>query len=133
MSKFQYFVTSPYKDMQPPFLSQYEIDLKKFIKGKRINKGGFGIVYQIQSKETNNIYAAKVIDCGDDEEQCNKIIDREVSIMMSLKHPTITTLVGYSKRDFLDENNITIVPKFLKVFRSLMGPKIIQIRQDKSF
>ena len=87
----------------------YQIDLKKFKKGKRINKGGFGTIYSIEEIETGKQYAAKVIDCGDDEEQCKKMIDREIGIMMYANHPTIIKLIGFSLQDFLEENNITII------------------------
>ena len=87
----------------------YQIDLKRFKKGKRINKGGFGTIYSIEEKETGKLFAAKVIDCGDDEEQCKKMIDREIGIMMHANHPTIIKLIGFSLQDFLEENNITII------------------------
>ena len=89
--------------------NQYKIDLNNYQKGKRISKGGFGIVYQVRNKETGNLYAAKIIDCGDDQEQCNKLIDREVLIMMSINHPTLAKLIGYSKVDFQGESNITLI------------------------
>lgn len=86
-----------------------EIDIKNFKKGKRISKGGFGIVYQVEEKATGNLFAAKVIDCDDDEEKCSQMIRREISIMINANHPTIIKFIGYSKIDFLEENNITII------------------------
>ena len=41
---------------------QGEIDLKRFKKLKRISKGGFGVVYQIQEKKTGELYVAKIVD-----------------------------------------------------------------------
>ena len=49
--------------------SDSELDLKKFKKCKRISKGGFGIVYKVEEKETGEFFAAKVIDCEDSEDQ----------------------------------------------------------------
>ena len=81
--------------------NQYEIDIKKYKKKKRINKGGFGVVYEVEDKETKELYAAKIIDCNDDEAKCNQMITREISIMMFAKHPTIIKFIGYSKIDFI--------------------------------
>ena len=78
-----------------------EIDIKKFNRNKRISRGGFGVVYKVEEKATGNLYAAKIIDCGDYEEQCNKIIEREVGIMISAKHPTIITFIGYRNLEAL--------------------------------
>lgn len=89
--------------------NQGEINIRDFKKNKRLNKGGFGIVYQVEEKKTGKFYAAKVIDCNDDEEQCTKMIDREVGIMLSCQHPTIIKCIGYSKEDFSGENNVTII------------------------
>ena len=58
--------------------NQGEIDIKKFKKMKRINKGGFGVVYKVRKKKTGENFAAKVIDCNDDETKCEEIINREV-------------------------------------------------------
>lgn len=88
---------------------QYKIDLKDYQKGRRINSGAFGIVYHVTHKKTGKMYVAKKINCGDDPEQCEKLIDREVLIMMSISHPTLAKLIGYSKVDFQEENNIVLI------------------------
>lgn len=98
----------------------------------RIKKGGFGIVCQIQEIETKNIYAAKVIDCDNNEDQFKKLIDREIGIIMLVNHPAIIKLIGYSLIDFQEENNITIIMNFaqngsledvLKNMQYAVGPK----------
>ena len=94
--------------------NQAEIDIKKFKKIKRISKGGFGVVYKVEEKETGELFAAKIIDCDDDEEMCNQMIKREISIMMYARHPTIIKFIGYSKLDFHEENNITIIMELAK-------------------
>lgn len=91
------------------FFSQYEIDIKKFNKGKRIKKGGCGVVYSAQDKETGKLYAAKVIDCCDSEQQCKDSIIREIEILSYVNHPTIIKFHGFSLKDFFDENNVTIL------------------------
>lgn len=109
--------------------NHHKIDLNHYQKGKRINRGGFGVVYQVQNKEIRNFYATKIIDCGDDQEQCNKLIDREVLIMMSINLPTLAKLTGYSKVDFQGETNITLI-YFLKnfnIFILIMNSKLIRI------
>ena len=117
--------------MLPIFTVQNEIDINRFDKQVRIDKGYFGTVYSIEDKKTHVNYAAKIIDCGDDEEQCNKIIDREIRIMIYCRHPTIIKFIGYSKIDFHHENNVTIIMELakngsledvLKNIRSSHGP-----------
>ena len=100
--------------MNSPSDYQHEININNFKKGKRISRGGFGIIYQVESKRSNNSYAAKIIDCGDDEDQCNRIIEREVGIMIIVQHPTIIKFIGYSKIDFNGEHNITIIMDLAK-------------------
>lgn len=79
--------------MIPRPYSRREISLNDFRKDKRLSKGGFGVVYKVERKNSGKFYAAKVIDCGDSEEQCNKIIDREVEIMICVKHPTLIKFI----------------------------------------
>lgn len=88
--------------------SQGEISLKNFKKIRKINHGGFGVVYEVENKSGER-FAAKVLNCGDDDEECNNIIKREVSVMMSANHPTIIKFFGYSKYNFSGEKNVTII------------------------
>ena len=94
--------------MKPTSNKNRKIDIKKFKKGKKISKGGFGIVYKAEEIKTKKIYAAKIINCGDDESECNELIDREVSTMMHIEHPTIIKFIGYSPVDFNEDNNVVI-------------------------
>ena len=90
-------------------ISKLEVDIKNYERIKRINKGGFATIYKVKDKKSGEFYAAKIIDCGDDEEECAKIIDREVGILLHSIHPTIIKFTGYSKLDFLEESNVTIL------------------------
>lgn len=90
--------------------TQCKIDINKF--EKRIKKGGFGSVYLVREKETDQLYAAKVVDCDDSVEQCQKLIDREIGIMMLANHPTIIKFISFSLQDFQGENNVTIIMEF---------------------
>lgn len=89
--------------------SQCKIDINQFEKIKRIKKGRFGAIYLVRDKQSGNQYAAKVIDCDDNVEQCKKLIDREIGIMMVMNHPTIIKFISFSLEDFQGENNVTII------------------------
>ena len=91
-----------------------EIDINKFKKSKRIGKGSIGTVYKIEEKTSSNIYSAKIIDCSDDEEKVTKIINQEIIPMMSRNHPTLIKFIGYSKIDFQEENNVTLIMEYAK-------------------
>lgn len=95
-------------------LKQSELDIKRFNKIKRISKGGFGVIYKVEEKNTGKLFAAKVIDCDDEEEKCNEIVKREINIMMYVNHRTIIKLIGYSKLDFQNESNVTIIMELAK-------------------
>lgn len=118
--------------MEQGSLSGSKISLNNFEKGNRISQGSFGKVYKVKEKSTGKLYAAKVIECWDNKEQCDKMINREVNIMFSCKHPTIIKIIGYSNKDFLNENNIVIIMELAKngslydVIKSIIqgsGPK----------
>lgn len=64
---------------------------------------------------TGKLFAAKIIDCDDDLDQCNKTIDREIKIMVCANHPTIVKFIGYSKQDYHDEYNITIIMELARM------------------
>lgn len=72
------------------------------------------VLYIMLKKKTGNIYDAKIIDCDDDEEKLNKMMTQNVESIMSLKHQTIINIIGYSKLDFSDENNIVVIMNHAK-------------------
>ena len=86
-----------------------EISIKNFRRGKIICKNDFCITYEVEDQNTGQLYAAKVINCCNDENQCIRIINHELQIYLSTNHPTIVKYIGYSKLDFQEENNITII------------------------
>lgn len=66
------------------------------------------------------------------------MIDREIKIMICARNPTIISFIGYSKHDFQDENNITIIMEldenniiYSNKSKRAMAPKTIQIQHDK--
>lgn len=84
-----------------------QIDIDKYKKVRQINKGSHGIVYLVQNVENGQIYAAKYI-CCNNKDLYKKIIDQYIEMMIYLKHPTLIDFVGYSLKDFQNENNILI-------------------------
>ena len=90
------------------------LNLSNFTQQSSLGKGSFAEVYKVKEISTGKIYAAKVIDCGDDENECNRVMDREVGIMICTKHPTINKIIGYSTLDFQEENNVTIIMEYAK-------------------
>ena len=90
-------------------ISINQINIKEFKKISRINRGACGVIYKVQNKKTQKIYAAKVIDCNDNKEQCEQISNREIDIIKLVDHPTIIKSIAYSLKDFQNENNVTII------------------------
>ena len=95
--------------MKSNSILQDEIDIKNFKKRKLINENTFNIVYEVEDINTFQLYVAKIIKSHDDENQFTKIIDHELEILMNTNHPTIIKIIGYSKIDFQNENNLTII------------------------
>lgn len=73
---------------------------------KPLGKGGFGEVWKVFHKKTNNIYVIKVIDKKNIIEQ--KLVDqmnREIEIMYKVDHPHIVKLVNH----FEDDNKFYLI------------------------
>ena len=88
-------------------INQFKVNIKNFKIIKEINKGGFGVVYEVEQKETHQRYAAKVI-LTDDTKQGRQMINREVQIMIRVVHPDLIGFHGFSPIDFTGSRNITI-------------------------
>ena len=99
--------------MKTRHISDYKINLKDYKILKELNRGGFGIVYKIRNKNTNVVLAAKVILSGNSEKM-QKMIDREINIMIRVAHPTIIKFFGFSLEDFSENQNVTIIMDFAK-------------------
>lgn len=95
--------------METHIANKSEIDLKKFIKIGNIDNGGYGFVYKIKEIKTGIIYAAKTLNSTTDPE---KSIDREVDIMLFTNHPAIIKFIGYSRKDFINTDNVTIIMEY---------------------
>ena len=73
---------------------------------KPLGKGGFGEVWKVFHKKTNNVYVIKVIDKKNIIEQ--KLVEqmnREIEIMYKINHPHIVKLVNH----FEDDNKFYLV------------------------
>ena len=90
-------------------LDKFKIDLNGFKIVNKIKAGSFGCVYTVLDKKSFEQYAAKVLFSDEDEEKYQKLINREVGIMMRVQHPTFIKLIGYSLTDFDNQNNVTIL------------------------
>lgn len=88
---------------------KYIVDISNFKILQKINSGGFGAVYSVEKIKTGEKFAAKVLNDHKDESKYKIMINREIGIMIRCNHPTIINLIGYSFKDFHDENNITII------------------------
>ena len=93
--------------------SDYKINIKDYKILKELNRGGFGIVYKIRNKSTNETLAAKVILSGNSEKM-KKMIEREINIMIKVAHQTIIKFRGFSLEDFSENQNVTIIMDFAK-------------------
>lgn len=97
--------------MKSSRISDYKINVKNYKVVKELNRGGFGIVYKIKNRSTNQIYAAKVLLSGNSESM-KQMIDREVNIMIRIDHPTVIRFHGFSLTDFSNNKNVTIIMDF---------------------
>ena len=93
--------------------TKYLIDLKDYQRGKYLNHGSYGDVAKIINKTTKEEYAAKFI--HEIEGEYTKLtINREIGIMIRLQHPTLIRFVGYSLKDFEDQECVVIIMEYAK-------------------
>lgn len=76
----------------------------------KIGSGSFGTVFKIKNKNTGQIFAAKV---NHKPEISIKNSEREIDILIKTQHPTIIELIGYSEKDFENNNYLTIIMKYM--------------------
>lgn len=88
---------------------KFKINLSNFKVITKLKSGSYGSVYTVLDQKTFQQYAAKVLYTDDDKIQYQKLINREVGIMMRVQHPTFIKLLGYSLIDFDGQNNVTII------------------------
>lgn len=82
------------------------IDIKQFKKTNKKGKyGGFGAVFEVEDLKTNKLYAAKIMTTNYTEESIN----HEIGILMFANHPTIIKFIGFSFKDFSNDDRVTII------------------------
>ena len=84
------------------------VDLSKYKKQNKIGEGGFGIVYVVSNKETNEKYACKIslkeVDQSSKKSLLN--ISREVNIISKLQHPCVLKFIGYKAFNLFEAINV---------------------------
>ncbi|KAK8883959.1 hypothetical protein M9Y10_043061 [Tritrichomonas musculus] len=91
---------------------KFTVDIKDYKIIQRLGAGGFSSVYSVQNLKTGENMAAKVLNLNNNEEKCKQMINREIGIMIRCQHPTIVRFIGFSIKDFHNENNITILMEY---------------------
>ena len=76
---------------------KYKIQFSDFEIIEQIDSGGFGIVQLVKYKKSQHLYAAKIIKLQNDKDYFNRIMNREIGIMISSHHPTIIKFYGFSE------------------------------------
>lgn len=64
---------------------------------KRINNGANGVVYQVENVLNKEQYVEKIIFCSGKEYEYDKVLNREVEIMMNTNHAILVQFIGFSK------------------------------------
>ncbi|KAK8837239.1 hypothetical protein M9Y10_036668 [Tritrichomonas musculus] len=94
--------------------NKYIVDINDYKILDRVESGGFGSVFSVENNNTKNIYAAKIINTHRGDLQYNRMINREIGIMIKCKHPTIINIIGFSLKDFNNQSNVTIFMQLAK-------------------
>lgn len=88
---------------------KYFLDINNFEKVTLLNKGSFGKVYLVEKITDRNIkYAVKIIETAE-----YHMIRRELYIIQ-YKHPTLIHYIGFSDKDFDNNDNITLFMEIAK-------------------
>lgn len=90
-------------------MSKYLISLDKFEVIKEISHSQNYIFLLVEDKETKKQYVAKV--CKTEEDQQSQI-DHTINSMNKFKHPIVNLFLGYSPKNFLGEDHLTIISNY---------------------
>ncbi len=77
-----------------------------------IGNGTYSNAYIVNDKETNKQYAAKILKYSIDEMPVQFL--NELNVLRSLRYPSIIKFIGFSYKNFKDENYPTIIVEYLK-------------------
>ncbi|KAK8864991.1 hypothetical protein M9Y10_010519 [Tritrichomonas musculus] len=93
--------------------AQAVLDIHRYTMINKIGEGGFGHIYQIKDKNSDNYYAAKVLDfmIDDDAKDSEEALHlfREINLMSLLNHPSILRFIEYHPRNIEDDPFPTII------------------------
>lgn len=91
-----------------------EINLLEYEVIDYIGCGRFGEISIIREKNTQEIYAAKVIfrNVQLESEDDQLLIYREINKMITLNHPTILKFIGFSKTNFCNEPKPIVIMEY---------------------
>lgn len=90
------------------------VNINNFNIISKIDSGSFGSVYSVQNTITNKEYAAKILNSSNSDDLFSQMINREINIMLRFHHPTIISFLGYSLKDFNNEDKVTLIMKLAK-------------------
>ncbi|OHT14304.1 AGC family protein kinase [Tritrichomonas foetus] len=95
-------------------MANFDIDLSLFEQGAFISKGSFGSIFKVIRKKDSKVFAAKISQTQFDETSSVEKLQllREVAILGKLKHPSIIGFIGFSKKNFKNENFPTIITEY---------------------
>lgn len=65
-------------------------------------------MYEVQNTKTGEKLAAKVITKNDEEDKYKEMVNNEIQILLRSNHPTIVKFIGYSFKDFFNQQNVII-------------------------
>lgn len=89
------------------------VDLNDFEKIEKIGSGGYGKVYLVREKETNKLFAAKVLKNGFSSSENQKLFFKEIIACSKIKHPTVLSLVGFNLMDFKNRPRPTLLTEYI--------------------
>lgn len=89
-----------------------DLDLHKFNKIERIDHNELSEVFKVEEQGTKNIYAAIIsfIPINSHEEMVN--FSHEINNNISINHPSVLKIIGYSPTNFENESKPVIVTEF---------------------
>lgn len=99
-----------------------EFNISDFRKGELIGESRSSYVYEVENTKTGQLYAAKIINCQNDENRCNDIISKEVNIFLKTNYRTIVKYFSFSRTDFDGQSNVTVL---MELFQKRSLEKVI--------
>lgn len=108
--------------------NNYLIDSDDYKLIKRLNEGQYGVVFLVQNKTTNELFAAKALkEINSDEANEVTGINKEIKVLMQCRHPTIVRFHGVSCKNIEGRARYTI---FLDYFQNGSLSSILKKDRD---